>query len=528
MHKTVLAAGLLAFGLAQQATAAAPYAIQLTPLGSYSSGLFQQAAAEIVAHDPTSQRLFVVNAASGLLDVLDIRDPAQPKLLFNVDLSGYGGGINSVAVHGGLVAAAVQNPVKTEPGRAVFMNRDGQVLASVQVGALPDMLTFTPDGKHLLVANEGEPSDDYLTDPEGSVSIIDLPKNIARLTQAQVRSADFRAFSRADLDPSVRIFGPNASVAQDLEPEYISVSKNSQTAWVTLQENNAVAVLDIKQGRFKTVRGLGFKDHSLVGNELDASDRDSQINIRNWPIKGMYQPDAIASYQYHGRTYLVTANEGDARDYAGFSEEIRLGNAGYPLSPVHFPDASSLKQNANLGRLTVTKASGYNPDTGYYEAIHAFGGRSFSIWSQDLSRVYDSGADFERITATVNPTFFNSDHAENAFDNRSDNKGPEPEGVTLAKLWGKTYAFIGMERIGGVMVYDISKPKAPRFVQYLNNRDFGATPGTAEAGDLGPEGVMVITAEHSPIGVPLLVVGNEVSGTTSLFRIDRQRLSGSQ
>ncbi|RMH83309.1 alkaline phosphatase [Pseudomonas sp. AOB-7] len=520
MHKSVLAAGLLACGLAQ--AAASPKAIQLTPLGSYTSGLFGQSAAEIVAHDPVSQRLFVVNAASGLIDVLDIREPSRPTLLFNLDLSAHGGAVNSVAVRDGLIAAAVENRVKTEPGRAVFLDRDGQVLASVQVGALPDMLVFTPDGKHLLVANEGEPSDDYLTDPEGSVSIVELPKDIAKLTQAQVRTADFRAFSRADLDPSVRIFGPNASVAQDLEPEYISVAHDSRTAWVTLQENNAVAVLGIKRGQFRAIRGLGFKDHSLAGNELDASDRDNQINIRNWPVLGMYQPDAIASYQYRGRTYLVTANEGDARDYPGFSEEVRLGSANYPLSPLHFPDAASLKQNANLGRLTVSSASGYNPASGYYEAIHAFGGRSFSIWSEDLTQVYDSGADFERITAAANPQFFNSDHASNSFDNRSDNKGPEPEGVTLAKLWGKTHAFIGLERIGGVMVYDISQPQAPQFVQYFNNRDFATTPGSATAGDLGPEGLMVIEAEHSPIGVPLLVVGNEVSGTTSLFRIDRQ------
>jgi hypothetical protein len=525
MHKRILAAGLLAVGLAQP-TVAASHTIQLTPLGSYASGLFEQGAAEIVAHDPASQRLFVVNAANGLIDVLDIRDPAQPKLLFNVDLSAYGGSVNSIAARDGLIVAAVENRVKTEPGRAVFIDRDGKVLAAVQVGALPDMLTFTPDGKHVLVANEGEPSDDYLSDPEGSVSIIDLPRNIARLSQAQVRTADFRGFDRASLDPSVRIFGPNASVAQDLEPEYISVSRNSKVAWVTLQENNAIAVLDIQRGTFKAIRGLGFKDHLLAGNELDASDRDKQIAIRNWPVRGMYQPDAIASYQYRGRTYLVTANEGDARDYAGFSEEVRLGSASYPLSPQHFPDAASLKQNANLGRLTVTSASGYNPDSGAYDAIYAFGGRSFSIWSADLTQVYDSGADFERITAAANPQFFNSDHAENAFDNRSDNKGPEPEGVSLAKLWGKPYAFIGLERMSGVMVYDVSKPQAPRFVQYLNNRDFGANPGSAEAGDLGPEGLMVIEAEHSPIGVPLLVVGNEVSGTTTLFRIDHQRRHG--
>lgn len=527
MKSKMLAAALLALGLAGPALAGdqPPFTLRLSPLGTFHSGLFDQAAAEIVAHDPLGQRLFVVNAASGRVDVLDIRDPAAPALLSSIDLSAHGAAVNSIALHGELVAAAVEARSKTDPGKAVFMDRDGQVLAAVEVGALPDMLTFTPDGRHVLVANEGEPSDDYAIDPEGSVSIIDLPGDIARLTQDQVRSADFRRFDDAEPDPSIRVFGPHASLARDLEPEYIAVSRDSRTAWVSLQEGNAVAVLDIRSGTFSALHGLGFKDHSLPGNELDASDRDGRIDIRNWPVLGMYQPDAIARYEHRGRTYLVTANEGDARDYEGYSEVVRLGSSAYPLDPERFPDAAELKQNASLGRLNVSKASGLNPQTGRYERIHAFGGRSFSIWTHDLEPVWDSGADFERITAEANPEFFNSNHTENSFDTRSDDKGPEPEGLTLASLWGRTYAFVGLERAGGVMVYDIGDPHAPSFVQYLNRRDFQAAPGTPEAGDLGPEGLTVIEAGASPIpGVPLLVVASEVSGTTTLFRIDREPL----
>ncbi|GLK58501.1 alkaline phosphatase [Azotobacter vinelandii] len=525
MKSKTLAAALLAVGLVGPALAGGqpPFSLKLLPLGSFHSGLFDQAAAEIVAHDPSSQRLFVVNAASGRVDVLDIHDPATPALLFSIDLSAYGSAVNSVAVHGDLIAAAVEARTKTDPGKAVFVDRDGQVLAAVEVGALPDMLTFTPDGRHVLVANEGEPSDDYGIDPEGSVSIIDLPRKIDQLTQDQVRTADFRRFNDAELDSSIRIFGPHADVAQDLEPEYIAVSQDSRTAWVSLQEGNAVAVLDIRRGTFGALHGLGFKDHGKPGNELDASDRDDKIDIRNWPVLGMYQPDAIARYEHRGRTYLVTANEGDSRDYGGYSEVVRLGSSSYPLDPERFPDAESLKQNANLGRLNVSKASGLNPQTGRYERIHVFGGRSFSIWTQDLQQVWDSGADFERISAEANPAFFNSNHNENSFDTRSDDKGPEPEGLTLARLWGQTYAFVGLERVSGVMVYDISDPHAPSFVQYLNHRDFQAAPGTPAAGDLGPEGLTVIEAADSPIpGVPLLAVGNEVSGTTTLFRIDRE------
>ncbi len=515
-----------------------PYRISIEPIGTYASGIFNASAAEIVAHDAQTQRLFTVNAESGKIDVLDIRNPSLPTLLLSIDVSPWGGTANSVASHKGVIAVAVENEVRTDNGQVVFFNTNGEFLAAVEVGPLPDMLTFTPNGRHVLVANEGEPSDDYLIDPEGSVSIIDLPGNVHRLTQAHVRTADFKKFNAAKLDDSMRIFGPNATVAQDLEPEYITVDKRSRTAWVTLQENNAIAVLDIRSGEFVSLHGLGFKDHLLAGQGLDPSDQDSKIAIRNWPVLGVYQPDAIASYHYRGHTYLVTANEGDARDYPGYSEESRFralsGNipicddsprlqAFFANNDRGITTPEQLRDNVDgMGRLTVTTATGLRPDGSCYEDIYAFGARSFSIWRDDLTLVYDSGEDFELITAAAYPQFFNSNHEENNFDNRSDNKGPEPEGVTVAQLWGRTFAFVGLERIGGVMIYDISDPYAPTFVQYLNNRDFNADPGTAEAGDLGAEGLIVIEAGKSPIpGVPLLVVANEVSGTTTIFRINR-------
>jgi DNA-binding beta-propeller fold protein YncE len=284
MKKTVLAAALLACGAsnALAAPAASPFAINITPIGTYATGIFNESAAEIVAHDPATQRLFVVNAQSDAIDVLDVLNPGSPNKLFSVDL---GGIVNSVAVYKGLVAVAVEADSKTDPGKVVFFNAASDDEASakafaveVEVGALPDMLVFTPDGKRVLVANEGEPNDAYTIDPEGSVSIIDLPNDITTLTQANVRTATFTKFNGAKLDPSIRIFGPGATVAQDLEPEYITVSKNSKTAWVVLQENNAIAVLDIASGEFTALRGLGFKDHMLPGNELDVSDRDGPLD----------------------------------------------------------------------------------------------------------------------------------------------------------------------------------------------------------------------------------------------------------
>lgn len=531
-------AGMLASSmLAVAAPAASPFQVKLAPLGSYASGLFDQAAAEIVAHDARTQRLFVVNAASGLIDVLDVRNPAQPTFLFNVSL---GGTVNSVAAHQGLIAAAVENVDRTAPGRVAFFTADGQVLAEVGVGAQPDMLVFTPDGKRVLVANEGEPSDDYLTDPEGSVSIIEVPANPKLLGPQHVRTARFDGFEQGKLDPAVRVFGPAGSVAQNLEPEYITVAGDGRTAWVALQEANAIAILDIDAAEFTAIKPLGFKDHMAPGNELDVSDRDGAIRIGNWPVKGMYQPDSIASYQRGGQTFIVTANEGDSRDWSGYSEVSRLRSLPKPLcedgpqiqafladNPYGIGTIAQLRDNANLGRLNVTTATGLREDGSCYEEIYAFGARSFSIWNANLEQVFDSGADFERQIASVAPATFNANHTANEFDVRSDDKGPEPEALAVAPLFGRIYAFIGLERVGGIMVYDVTNPKAPALVQYLNYRDFGAAPGTVEALDLGPEGIRVIAPEVSPLpGVPLLVVANEVSGTTTLFRIERERLVG--
>jgi hypothetical protein len=297
---------------------------------------------------------------------------------------------------------------------------------------------------------------------------------------------------------------------------------------VTLQENNALGIIDLTTGEVTRLAGLGFKDHRAAGSGLDPSDRDAAanggINIENWPVFGMYQPDAIAAFKYKSETFLLTANEGDAREYLGapgYVEEARIGSL--LLDPLVFPNAATLKMNANLGRLNVSKASGDPDRDGDYDALYAFGARSFSILTADGERVYDSGDDIERITAQAFPTFFNASNTNNTFDDRSDNKGPEPEGVTVGKAYGRNYAFIGLERIGGVMVYEVTNPRQPEFIQYINNRNFLAPTNTAAAKDLGPEGLHFISADDSPTGKPLLVVANEISGTTTVYEVAQVR-----
>lgn len=524
MFKQTMIAGLVALA-AGSASAAGVISsdnnrIELTPLGSYESGILDESAAEITAYDRRSKRLFVTNAYANSLDVLSIVNPRHPRKVTSIDLSTYGAGPNSVAVSRGIVAVAVEDDVKQDNGRVVFFNSRGQFLNQLEVGALPDMLTFTADGSTLLVANEGEPNDDYSVDPEGSVSLIAMKKRVDKMSQADVTEVVFTAFNDSELPAGIRIFGPNATVAQDLEPEYIATSEDGSKAYVVLQENNALAIIDIASASVESLVALGTKDHHVIQNAMDVSDRDDQINIAPWPVVGMYLPDAITAYQYQGSTYLITANEGDARDYDGYSEETRVKDL--LLDTTAYPDAEYLQQNETLGRLKTTTATGDLDGDGDTDLIHAFGARSFSIWDDQGRIVYDSGSDFERILADVIPQQFNSTNDENgSFDNRSDDKGAEPEGVTVGRIGSQTYAFIGLERVGGIMVYNVTNPIAPQFVQYLNNRDFDASVESGLAKDLAPEGLLFIDAKQSPIRKPLLVVSNEVSGSTTVFKIER-------
>lgn len=514
-----LTASLAALAITEIGAIAQP-SIQLTPIGTHATSAYLKTAAEIVAYEPLTQQLFVVNAQAARIDVLDITDPTAPRRLRPIEVSAFGGVANSAAVYDGVIAVAIEDSNKQKPGTVAFYSTTGRLLSRVKVGPLPDMLTFTSDGKWVLVANEGEPNSDYTIDPEGSISIIDMSGGVAKITQANVRIADFTAFNHSTIDPRIRIFGPNATVAQDLEPEYIAVSHDSKTAWVALQENNAIAAVDIESAQVTALMALGFKDHNLAGNGLDASDADSAIAINTWPVKGMYQPDAIAAYRVRGETYLVAANEGDSRDYAGFSEETRLKDL--KLDSTAFPQAAILKNKKALGRLKVSNANGDLDSDGDYDEVYSFGGRSFSIWTTRGELVYDSGDEFEHITAIAYPVAFNSNSEKNdSFDDRSDDKGPEPEGLEIAEIGGRTYAFIALERIGGIMVYDISEPRQPFFVQYVNNRRFSGNAAAGTAGDLGPEGLTFIKAGLSPNDKPLLVAANEVSGTTTIFEIEQ-------
>ncbi|WP_430647304.1 choice-of-anchor I family protein [Agromyces sp. GXS1127] len=513
-------------------------ALVLSPVGTYETGVFDESAAEIVAS--YDGRLYVVNARAGLVEVLDVKKPSKPKKVGEVQGDGIA---NSVAIRAdGLGVVAIEDADdKTAPGHVVFFDatkKKPRVLGSVEVGSLPDMVAISADGTRAVVANEGEPADDFSSDPEGSVAVIDLPDTVAAAIQADVRIADFHEFEEGGsktLPEDVRVFGPTPEsdlpVSRNLEPEYVAV--DGDTAYVALQEANAFAVVDLDSATVEEILPLGFVDHSQAGHGIDASDRDPQgapmFAIRTFEgLKGMYLPDGLVAYQAAGETYLVSANEGDAREWGDYVEPARVKDLGDDgLAPVcETSPAAALTGDADLGRLNVSTAMGLSEDGSCYEELYAFGSRSFSIWTTDGEQVFDSGEDFERITHEAAPEFFNSNHSESNLEGRSEDKGPEPESLAIGEVDGRTYAFIGFERVGGVVVYDITDPTDATFVTYLNNRDFSVSVEDdgvellSEAGDLGPEGLTFVSAETSPTGEPMLAVANEVSGTTTLFTID--------
>ncbi|MCF0062644.1 choice-of-anchor I family protein [Dyadobacter chenwenxiniae] len=459
-----------------------------------SIDLGETAASEISAYDPATARLFTVNNESAAkVDVLDLSAfPAITKLQ-SIDISKLGGVANSVAVSQGKLAIALEASNKQANGNLIVMNTATlTTIKQIAVGALPDMVTFSPDGKYIVTANEGEPNADYTADPEGSVSIIDVTDNY------NVKTLTFGAFAGSYNQLALggfRVYGPGASFAQDIEPEYVAISSDSKKAFVTLQENNGIAELDLTTGTILKLHPLGSKDISKMANAMDASDKDNKIALAAWPVKSFYLPDAIAPFSSNGSDYLITANEGDAREYAAFDEQKRVSTLS--LDATVFPDAVTLKKPENLGRLRVTSTRGDIDNDGDFDVLYGFGGRGFSIFNASTGQlVFDSASSLEE--EVIKAGIYD--------DDRSDDKGVEPEGVTIGMIGNKPVGFIALERVDAVAIYDLSNPSAPKFLQILKTGD-------------APEGVLYVAPDKSPNGKGLLVTSNEGDGTVKFYQI---------
>ncbi|MDR2790745.1 MAG: lactonase family protein [Campylobacteraceae bacterium] len=477
----------------------------LTHIGSYSTGSVNEdgGIAEIVVYNKDNKKIYMVNGALGSIDIVNADTLLSDKfthmrLYKRIDIAAMAGDkgfsygdVTSVDVDtkNDIIALSVQAKGYADNGSIVILNYEGEFLKRYEAGVQPDMICFADEGRYILSANEGEPREGYgEIDPKGSVTIVDMSEDT-------VKTVDFTAFDarRGDLANSGVILKKGSLPSNDFEPEYIAVS--GQTAFVSLQEANAAAMLDIAKGEFTDIKPLGFKNHNAAA--LDAV-KDGVINIAAQNLYGAYMPDGIAIFEVNGGKYLLTANEGDAREW-GSDTDI----------------TDSLKINGKkVETIDISQKDGLETDKNYL-----LGGRSFSIYNTaDMTQIYDSGSDFEEFIAQYYPAFFNASHTNNELDSRSGKKGPEPEYITAAKTNEKIYAFTGLERFGGVMAYDITDPFNPQFYDYINTRNFNGTE-LAQMGDLGVEGLHAVSSEDSPTNRTILFTANEVSGTIAVFEI---------
>lgn len=494
--------------------------ISLQRIGGYETRVFDEGAAEIVSYNATNQYLYSVNSNNLSVDIISLVNPTSPSLINSVDLAPYGASANAVAVGDDFFVVAVENRDSAQlEGTLQFFSLDGTHIDSVPAGVLPDNVNISPDGNFVVSANEGEPSPMYNHDPEGSITVVDISGGVENLTANNCTTIALTQFNgQRFTDGTIVTTNPgNSTVAQDLEPEYVAFNSTSSKAYVSCQENNTVITVDLATKTLDGINGLGFKDWSQTSDGFDASNRTEDAVFRKWNVYGAYQPDAMVGKNIGGTEYLFTANEGDGRDYDGFSAEPRVKEL--TLNPNVFT-SPNIQADTALGRLKVIGGLGLNPTTNEYDSLVTFGARSFSIFNAStMALVYDSGSDIELKTYAADPANFNSTNDESGKKNRSDDKGPEPEAIAVGEFNNNMYAFVGLERQGGVIIYDVTDVNNVTFANYINYRNFDADPESSEAGDLGPECVLFIPAADNSTSSPLVVVANEVSGSISVFEV---------
>lgn len=468
---------------------------------------------EIVTYNTQSKLAYAVSGATGELICVPMSDISTKGLAgtgINMQalvgqIEGFVyGDMSSIAIgaNNTKLAVAIQAAGYNDKGKiAIFdVNVDGSLAQNpvfVDCGVQPDAVTFTPDGSKILVANEGEPRHGYgnIVDPEGSVTIID----VATKTGKNI------SFNGVYYDNNV-LLKKGSTPSKDFEPEYIAT--NNQYAYVALQENNAIAVLDLRTEKFTGVYGLGLKDFGAYSLDLEA---DGEIDIKPYDnVYGLAMPDGIAIHEINGKTYLFTANEGDGREWGDedsdyfYTNEVKSNKS--PTGGVELDEKVTWFNPEDYTMLDQNKA-------------YIYGARSFSIYEASptgINKIYDSGSQFETITASIFPEHFNCSNDDITLEDRSGKKGVEPENVVVGQIGEKLYAFIGLERIGGVMAYDVTDPKNVKFANYLNTRDFSED----IKGDVAPEGMQFVSAKDSATGKALLLVANECSGTMSVIELE--------
>ncbi|MEW9698162.1 choice-of-anchor I family protein [Paenibacillus sp. SI8] len=508
-----------------------PDTLNITKIANYSVGKTNKdgGVAEIVKYNKDNGKFYLVNGVIKTLEIVPLTSAGgtlTKEKSINIgalaETNGFQyGDLTSVDVNTATdkIALAVQELDSAKNGKIMVLDYDGNLLKTYEAGVQPDMVKFTSDGRYILTADEGEPRVAGM-DPQGSVTIVDTQNDsVTHVKFDKPELIDNLVHIRGASDSTTGLVtgsGSKADAVTDLEPEYIALSGDESIAYVSLQENNAIAAINMSTKSLISVKGLGYKDFRKSSNSLDLVN-DGQFKLENVPFYGMYMPDGVAAYKVGSTTYLFTANEGDETDWSGRKNGSSIGDLKGSLN-TNSAAAKFLNGKTTYDKVTVAGDMGT-------DNVYLYGGRSFSVWNAETMRqVYDSGNDFESITAERLPDNFNASNSKTTKDDRSPKKGPEPEYVTVGKVGNKVFAFIGLERTGGVMTYDVTNPEHPVFANYINTRKW--TPKDTLATDTGPEGLDFIPASESPTGFPLLLVANEVGGTIAVLQLDVVTLSG--
>lgn len=480
-------------------------------------------AAENLDVNEATKLAYVANDDSGSIDMYDV-SKMMPRAVksYKVNVP-YKPTSVSVCESRGLVAASLTNDAdEAAPGRVLVMDRNLTVLRLVmrKECVLPDDVKWTADCKFLVAACEGEGAD-----VPGGVMVADY-RGPGGMWYRGVRFASF-----APYDGLVNILIQNGvrlvesmKPSVDLEPEYVATVGHH--AYVTVQENNAIAVVDLAEAAITELKPLGFINRFKPGFSLDTSDKDGRVNLRNYRyLYGMPQPDTIKTYvAADGKTYLIYANEGDAKD----SEEYRGKDLtdSEELGRKAIPRLAYLTSVQNLlGRIKFSSKMGYNMTSNTQEALYHFGARSFSIMAMDGTIVFDSGNWFARIMRRYYTKIFNANNfddddlsksMQNLFDSRSDDKGMEPESLDVMTTGkGDTFVFIGFERGSTIVVFNVTTPTRPTFVFSANNNPT-AMPikdmfAMGKQGDMDPEGLF------ASMKLKKLFVSGAVSNTLTMY-----------
>lgn len=463
--------------------------------------------AEIVAYNADNGKAYVVNGQEGHLNVIDVRKDGSLETESTIQvkdlIQGFEyGDMTSVAVDtvNDHIVISLQASDYSAAGRIAVLDYDGRYIESFVTGVQPDMITVSEDGKWILTADEGEPRNGYAdgaVDPAGSVTIVNT------ITK-ETRTAGFEDFDSEQLAEQGILFnkidGTILSAENDLEPEYIALNSDGTTAYVSLQEANAIATLDIERGEFTSIKSIGFQDHSLEANKIDLVEDGKYEAALYEDTYGVRMPDGISVFEIGGKTYIATANEGDAREWGDFTNEAK--------TDIEDTNGKIAEKVRTLDHdVTAGLEDGKN---------YLYGSRSFTIFDADtMEVVYDSANEFESRTASYLAAWFNCSNDDIDIDSRSAKKGIEPEAITVQEVDGRYYAFIALERIGGIMVYDVTDPAGVEYVNYINTRDFSQE----IAGDVAPEGLAFIPTGESESGSPVLLAACEVSGTVAAYTL---------